>query len=147
RIHSNPKQPRHIWAEGAANDLTESVRQHGVLQPILVTPTPEGHFEIIAGERRWRAALKAGLSTIPAVVRAAPENERFEMALIENIQREDLNPLDQAKGYARLANEFKMTQEQIAAAIGKDRTVVTNTLRLLTLPAPMQSALEAEKIS
>jgi len=147
RIQSNPKQPRQVYSESSLNELAQSIRQRGVLQPILVSPSTDGNYEIIAGERRWRAAQRAELTTIPAVVRSAPELERFQMALIENIQREDLNPLEQAQGFTRLMNEFNMTQEAIAATIGKDRAVIANTVRLLNLPAVMQSALSEGKIS
>jgi len=133
RIRPNPKQPRRVWSDSALKDLTDSIRQHGVLQPILLSPSTDGNYEIIAGERRWRAAQRVGLSVIPAVVKSGSENERFQMALIENIQREDLNPMEQAEGFSRLAEEFKMTQEQIATVIGKDRAVIANTLRLLNL--------------
>ncbi len=147
RIRANPKQPRRAFNETALQELSASIKQRGVLQPILVTPTTNGEYEIIAGERRWRAAKRAGLTQIPAVVKSAPELERFQMAMIENIQREELNPLEQAQGYMRLVNEFRMTQESIATALGKDRAVVANTLRLLQLPSEMQSALTDGKIS
>jgi ParB family transcriptional regulator, chromosome partitioning protein len=147
RISPNPKQPRRVYAEQALKELAESIQQRGVLQPILVTPSGDGNYEIIAGERRWRAAQRAGLSTIPAVVKSGPEGERFEIALIENLQREDLSALEQAEGFLRLANEFRMTQEEIAKKIGKDRTVVANTLRLLNLPPAMKAALEEGKMS
>lgn len=147
RIKANPKQPRRVFQETALQELSDSIRQRGVLQPILVTPITNGDYEIIAGERRWRAAKRAGLTKIPAVVKSAPELERFQMAMIENIQREELNPLEQAQGYMRLVNEFRMTQESIATAMGKDRAVVANTLRLLQLPTDMQSALTEGKIS
>ncbi len=147
QVKPNPKQPRQAYTESTLAELAESIKQRGVLQPILVTPSADGTYEIIAGERRWRAAQRAGLTTIPAVVKSAPENERFEMALIENIQREDLNPLEQAQGFLRLVNEFHMTQDQVAAVIGKDRAVVANTLRLLNLPDDMKSALTEGKLS
>jgi len=147
QVRPNPKQPRKVYVQSALDELTESIRQKGVLQPILVAPLSDGTYEIIAGERRWRASQTAGLTTIPAVIRAGTENERFQMALIENMQREDLNPLEQAEGFARLAGEFQMTQEQIAAVIGKNRTVVTNTLRLLTLPEAIRGALSAGELS
>ena len=146
-IFANPKQPRRAYDSIAMEELARSIQRRGVLQPILVTPTSGGKYEIIAGERRWRAAQLAGLSMIPAVVRSAPENERFEMAMIENIQREDLNPIELAQGFERLAGEFKMTQDQIAAIIGKDRAVIANTLRLLNLPKEIQTALSEGKLS
>ena len=147
RIKPNPKQPRHVIADGALQELSESIAQRGVLQPILVAPLSDGTYEIIVGERRWRAAKRAGFTSIPAVIKSAPEQERFQMAMIENIQREDLSPLEQARGYARLVTEFLMTQEAIAVVMGKDRAVIANTLRLLSLPAEMQSALSEGKIS
>jgi ParB family chromosome partitioning protein len=146
-IHPNPKQPRRHFDESALAELSASIKEKGVLQPILVAQTAEHAYEIIAGERRWRAAQRAGLTQIPAVLRSGTESERFEMALIENIQRQDLNPLEQAQGYLRLQEEFGMTQEKIAVAVGKDRAVVANTLRLLHLPAPIQQALAEGKIS
>ena len=147
KIRGNPKQPRRSWSDAALKDLTDSIKLHGVIQPILVNLTPEGNYEIIAGERRWRAAKRAGLTTIPAVVKSGSENQRFQLALIENIQREDLNPMEQANGFSRLLSEFNMTQEQIAAALGKDRAVIANTLRLLTLSGVMQSSLIEGEIS
>jgi ParB family transcriptional regulator, chromosome partitioning protein len=147
RISPNLKQPRRVYSDAALKELSESIQQRGVLQPIIVTPSGDGNYEIIAGERRWRASKRAGLEMIPAVIKAGPEVERFEIALIENLQREDLSALEQAEGFSRLANEFKMTQEDIAKKIGKDRTVVANTLRLLNLPSTMKSALEEGKMS
>jgi ParB family transcriptional regulator, chromosome partitioning protein len=147
RIKPNPKQPRQSFSESALAELTESIRNRGILQPLLLSPTSDGDFEIIAGERRWRAAQRAGLKTVPAVVKTEPELERFQMALIENLQREDLNPLEQAKGYQRLAQEFQMTQEEVARIIGKDRAVIANALRMLQLPPEIQSALAEGKIS
>lgn len=147
KIKANPKQPRRKFDEQALNDLAASIKEKGVLQPILVAALSDGNFEIIAGERRWRAAQRAGLKEIPAVVKNASETERFELALIENIQREDLNPIEQALGYKRLQEEFGMTQEKIASVIGKDRAVIANTLRLLNLSDAMQDALQSGKIS
>jgi ParB family chromosome partitioning protein len=146
-IRPNPKQPRQRYTETTLAELAQSIKQRGVLQPILVSPNADGSYEIIAGERRWRAAQRAGLTSIPAVIRAGTENERFQMALIENIQREDLNPLEQARGFQRLATEFNMTQDLIASAVGKDRSVIANTLRLLALPETMQTALSEGKLS
>jgi ParB family transcriptional regulator, chromosome partitioning protein len=146
-IHSNPKQPRRQFDEASIAELASSIRQKGVLQPILVFSTENGQYEIIAGERRWRAARQAGLQSIPAIVTSGTEAERFEIALIENVQRQDLNPMEQADGYRRLQNEFSMTQEQIAQVIGKDRAVIANTLRLLNLPEPIRLAVSQEKIS
>jgi ParB family chromosome partitioning protein len=147
QIKANPRQPRQVYAQGALEELAASIRESGVLQPILVAPTADGNYEIIAGERRWRASKLAGLKTMPAVVKSATDAERFQMALIENIQREDLNPLEQARGFSRLAAEFQMTQEAIAKVMGKDRAVIANTLRLLNLSEEMQAALTDGAIS
>lgn len=147
RVRPNPKQPRRDFSEAALNELAESIRQRGLLQPIVVSAAEGGHYEIIAGERRWRASQIAGLKEIPVVIRAGSEVERFEMALIENLQREDLNPIELALGYLRLQDEFEMTQEKIAAVVGKDRSVVANALRFLTLPEAMQTALRSGKLS
>jgi ParB family chromosome partitioning protein len=147
RIHTNPHQPRQVFTEDSLNELAASMKQRGILQPVLVTPTPDGNYEIVAGERRWRAAARAGFTEVPVVVKTGSDVERFEMALIENLQREDLNPMDQAAGFERLMAEFHLTQEDIAAVIGKDRTVIANTIRLLQLPAEMQQALRDGKIS
>ena len=147
RIRPNPQQPRKVYKQEALVELTASIAQRGVLQPILVSASSDGSYEIIAGERRWRAAKRAGLTEIPAIIKTAPDVERFQMSLIENIQREDLNPLEQANGFVRLINEFHMTQVDIAAIIGKDRTVVANTVRLLNLPSEMRQALFEGKIT
>jgi ParB family chromosome partitioning protein len=147
KIRANPKQPRRTFTEEALLDLAASIKQKGVLQPILVSPIEGGTFEIIAGERRWRAAQRAGLKEIPVIVKSGSETERFEMALIENLQREDLNPVELAEGFKRLQEEFQLTQEAIAQVVGKDRTVVTNILRLLGLPQEIQDALKEGKIT
>ncbi len=147
KIRPNPKQPRRTFAEEALSDLVASIKEKGILQPILVSPTEGGTFEIIAGERRFRAAQRAGLRDMPVVVRSGSEIEKFEMALIENLQREDLNPLELAAGFKRLQEEFQLTQEAIATVVGKDRAVVANTLRLLSLPIDIQEALKVGKIT
>jgi ParB family transcriptional regulator, chromosome partitioning protein len=146
-IHSNPLQPRKLFSEEALHELTLSIQEHGVIQPILVSPKADGTYEIIAGERRWRAAQRAGLTELPVVLKSGTETEKFALALIENIQRTDLNAIEVAKAYKRLQDEFKMTQEKIAKAVGKDRAVVANALRLLTLAPEIQAAVEEEKIS
>jgi ParB family chromosome partitioning protein len=146
-IRSNPKQPRRAFAEAALADLVESVKEKGILQPILVSPTEGGTYEIIAGERRWRAAQRAGLKEIPVVIKSGSEGERFEMALIENLQREDLNPIELAEGFKRLQEEFQLTQEAIAKVVGKDRAVIANALRMLGLPNDIQEALKEGKIT
>jgi ParB family chromosome partitioning protein len=126
--------------------LVDSIRRHGVLQPIMVRPTAGG-FEVVAGERRWRAAQAAGLETIPAVVRAMTDQEALELALVENLQREDLNPVERARAYRSLVNEFGMTQEQVAERVGKSQPSVANALRLLGLPTQVLASLEAGRIS
>ena len=142
-------QPRRQFDEDSLAELAESVRTKGMLQPILVRPHPEevGMFEIIAGERRWRAAQRALLHEVPIVVRDFTDQEAAEVALVENLQRQDLTPLEEAEGYNRLLHEFKHTQEELARALGKSRSHVTNMLRLLTLPDSVQLLLEDGKLS
>jgi ParB family chromosome partitioning protein len=147
KIRANPKQPRRIFSEAALADLVASIKEKGILQPILVSPTEGGLYEIIAGERRWRAAQRAGLKEVPVTIKSGSESERFEMSLIENLQREDLNPIELAEGFKRLQEEFQLTQEAIAKVVGKDRAVVANTLRLLGLPEDIQQALREGTIS
>ena len=121
------------------DDLARSISVSGVIQPILVRPRSEGTYEIVAGERRWRAAQRAGLMRVPVVVRDVPVEKRLELALVENIQRENLNPIEEARAYRRLADQFQRTQEEIAHAVGKDRATVANYQRLLTLPTEVQA--------
>lgn len=139
RIDPNPYQPRRIFRDDELEELAESVRQVGVLQPIVVRPV-DGRYQIIAGERRWRAARLAGLPTIPAVVRPMEDHDAAVAALVENLQRSDLSFWEEAAGYERLLAEFGMTQEQLAAAIGKSQPTVANKLRLLRLPWDVQEA-------
>lgn len=146
-IVPNPDQPRREIGEESIQELAASIREHGVLQPVIVQPLPDGRYQLVAGERRWRAARAAGLSTVPAVVRQVSEEERLEMALVENVQREDISPLDEAMAYRTLMERFGMTQEQVARKVGKSRTAVANTLRLLTLEPEIQEGLQAGKIS
>jgi ParB family chromosome partitioning protein len=136
RIVPNPKQPRRTFAEEELQELADSIRAKGVLQAILVRPDPSNGdmYEIIAGERRWRAARRAGLASIPAVVRAMDDRETLEIAIIENVQRADLNPVEEAEAYKSLIDRFGRTQESVASQVGKSREHVSNTLRLLTLP-------------
>ena len=145
-IHSNPFQPRLQMSNENLEELTESIKVHGILQPIILRPEGIG-YEIVAGERRWRAAQNAGLSTIPAIIEEVDEQERIEIALIENLQREDLNPLDLAKGIQRLMLDFKLTQENISKRLGKKRPTIANILRLLDLPQEIQALLENNSIS
>ncbi len=147
RLAPNAFQPRSQFDDGRLDELARSIRSNGVIQPIVVQRVGD-RFQIIAGERRWRAAQKAGLQRVPIVVRDAPNGRALlEMALIENIQREDLNAIEEAHAYRRLADEFQMTQEAIAAAVGKDRATVANTLRLLRLPAEVQADVAAGALS
>ncbi len=129
------------------DDLAASIGRHGVLQPLVVRPVAEGVFEIIAGERRWRAAQRAGLFEVPAIVRDAEEHHALELALVENVQREDLSPADEARAYQRLMSEFGLTQDQVAERVGKSRAGVANMLRLLRLPAEVLGWLESGQLS
>jgi len=148
RLQSGKYQPRSRMDEGALNDLAASIREQGVMQPILVRPVAGGskRYEIIAGERRFRAAQIAGLKEIPAIVKHVDDKTAAAMALIENMQREDLNPLEEAMGIQRLVSEFSFTHEQAAQSIGRSRSAVTNLLRLLNLTEPVQTMLTAGDI-
>lgn len=146
QVRANPLQPRHNFDHEALEDLTNSIREHGILQPLIMTHDQKG-YEIIAGERRFRASQLAGLKTVPAIVRDIQEQQKLEMALVENIQRRDLNPIEEAVAYRRLIDEFNLTQEEVAKRLGKNRTVITNILRLLTLPTEIQKALISGKIN
>ncbi|HHH83032.1 MAG TPA: ParB/RepB/Spo0J family partition protein [Chloroflexi bacterium] len=147
-IRPNPRQPRESMDTQALEDLAQSIREHGVLQPLIVLPADaQGSYTLIAGERRLRAAAMAGLKEVPAIIREATEAQRLELALIENLQRSDLNPLEAAEGYRQLAEDFGLSHEEIATRVGKSRTAVTNTLRLLKLSAAVRKALMAAKIS
>ena len=139
-IHPSPFQPRRRFDDNKLEDLAASIRGHGVLSPVIVRQSQDG-YELIAGERRVRAAERAGLERIPAVVRDASNAEMLEVALIENLQREDLNPVEEAEVYRRLVEEFGLTQEEVATRVGRDRASVTNTLRLLKLPTRIQEDL------
>lgn len=139
-------QPRTLIDDGAIADLSESIRSQGVIQPLIVRSLANGQYEIIAGERRWRAAKKAGLEVVPVVLKEADDQSVMAMALIENIQREDLNAIDEALGIRRLTDEFKMTHESVAKILGKSRSAVTNLLRLLSLPSMVQQLLREKKL-
>ncbi len=147
QIEPNRDQPRKDFDEEALKELSDSIKKHGLLQPILVRSKPQGGFEIIAGERRWRAARMAELRTVPVVIREMDEREVMEVALIENLQREDLNPVEEALGYRSLMVSFSLTQEQVAEAMGKSRSAVANTLRLLDLTPEETESLKKGKIS
>jgi len=148
-IRRNPKQPRRRFAEEEIGELAASIGKRGVLQPILVRPLPDtdGEYQIVAGERRWRAAQQAGLRAIPALVRDLDELEAMEVAIIENIQRTDLNALEEARGYAAMSERFNRSAETIAGIVGKSRSRVANTLRLMRLPAAVQEHLEAGRLT
>jgi ParB family chromosome partitioning protein len=137
-IRSNPFQPRTSFDEESLAALTASIRAVGVLQPVLVRPTSEGGYQLIAGERRWRAAKRAGLPTIPAIVRDVADMPSIEHALIENLHRQDLNPLEEAGAYQQLIEDFGLTHEQLSTRVGKSRAAITNTLRLFQLPPSVQ---------
>ncbi len=146
KIRLNPNQPRKHFDEDRLDDLTDSIREHGVIEPVIVRPMGEA-FELVAGERRFRAAVQAGLHGIPAVARVMNDRQSLEIALIENIQRENISPVECAQAYRRLMDEFGLSQEQVAEQVGKSRSTVANTLRLLNLPARILSSLEREEIT
>jgi len=133
-IAPNPRNPRRHFDDAELSDLTQSIREHGLVQPIIVRPLPEGRFELIAGERRWRASQRAGLDKVPAIVREVDDRVALELAIVENVQRSDLNPVEEALGYQQLMNEHGYTQADLGNVIGKSRSHVANTLRLLKLP-------------
>lgn len=140
-ISANPMQPRSALAPESLADLAASIREHGMIQPLIVTLQGPERYQLIAGERRWQAARMAGLATVPVIVKEATDQQALELALVENIQRADLNPLEEAAAFRQLVDEFGLTQEQVAARVGKSRVAVTNTLRLLRLPAEAKQAL------
>lgn len=146
-IEPNKQQPRKDFDEEALSELASSIEKHGLLQPIVVRPLLSGRYEIIAGERRWRASRMAGLYRVPVIVKAMDEQTAAEAALIENLQREDLNPYEEALGYSSLIEKFSITQEEAAQRVGKSRAAVTNALRILKLPADMLAALREGKIT
>lgn len=146
-VQRNPSQPRKHFDEAELTDLSNSIRAHGVLQPILVRPIPGGKYEIVAGERRWRAAQRAGLHAIPAVVRELNEVEVLEIAIVENVQRTDLNPIEEAQGFQALIDRFGRTQQEIAEAVGKSRPHIANMLRLLQLPEDLQEMVRDGRLS
>ena len=147
-ISPNPQQPRKVFEEEQLEDLAASIKQHGIIQPLIVIAA-EGadRYTLIAGERRLRAAKLAGLKEVPAIVRTASQQEQLEFAIIENVQREDLNPIERARAYQNLADQFSLTHEEIAHRVAKSRATVTNTLRLLNLPVVVQQALQSGEIT
>lgn len=147
KIVADPNQPRQTFHDTELTELAQSIRQHGLLQPLVVSTSDDGTYRLIAGERRLRAAKLAGLSNVPVVVRSVEEQQRFELALIENLQRSDLSPVEEAKAYARLMSEGGETQEQLAKRLGKSRSRIAQLVRVLKLSAEMQRALERGQIS
>lgn len=146
-IEPNTLQPRTQFDEARLEELAQSIRSNGIIQPILVRRYGAGRYQLVAGERRWRAAKLAGLNRVPAVVREIPEDRMFELALIENIQRQELNAIEEAHAYKRLIETLGLTQEMVAQRVGRDRTFITNYLRLLRLPEDVQRFVEEEKLS
>lgn len=146
QIGINPMQPRKNFNENNLNELAESIRHYGIIQPLIVTQT-NGKYELIAGERRLRAAKILGMQSVPAIIRQAGEQQKLELALVENLQREDLNPIEMAIAYRKLLDEFNLNQDQLAEKVGKSRPVITNTLRFLNLPSEIQEALIEGKIT
>lgn len=145
-IRPNRKQPREVFDDTKLAELTNSIKEKGVLQPVIVQKLIDG-YELIAGERRWRAAQKAGMDKIPAIIKEVSSGESLELALIENIQRENLNPIEEARAYQRLAEEFNLIQEDISKKVGKDRSSIANYLRLLKLPQEIQDSIATEELT
>ena len=141
-LKPSPNNPRKHFADADLEDLAKSIRDKGLLQPIVVRPLPNGDYEIVAGERRWRAAQRAGVHDVPVLIRELSDGEALEIALIENIQRSDLNPLEEARAYGLLLEQFTYTQQQLADSIGKSRSHIANTLRLLNLPEAVRAQIE-----
>ena len=147
QIEPNRDQPRKIFSEEALNELADSIREHGVLQPLLVRPLPGDSYQLVAGERRWRASRMAGLQEVPVVIREMDEEQAMEIALIENLQREDLNAIEEATGYKQLMERYGMTQEQVAKRVGKSRPAIANALRLLNLPQKVMDMVGEGEVS
>ncbi len=145
-IRPSRMQPRQSFSDASIAELADSIREKGIIQPLLVRPSGDG-YELIAGERRYRAAQTLGLESVPVVIRAVDDREALELALIENIQRENLNPIDEARAYRRLADDFQLASEQIAQRVGKDRSTIANTLRLLQLPDAVKAKIESGELS
>lgn len=146
-IEPNRAQPRKVFDDNTLFELCESIKQHGIIQPLLVRPIPNGGYQIVAGERRWRAARMAGLSEVPVVIRELDDEKTAQYALVENLQREDLNPVEEAMGYKRLTTEYSYTQEEVANLLGKSRSAVANSIRLLSLPSEVLEMLEKGKLT
>ncbi len=146
-IEPNQEQPRKEFSPEALSQLAESIKEHGILQPLVVRPRPNGRYQIVAGERRWRASRIAGLTELPVIIRELTDEQAFEVALVENLVRADLNPIEEAMGYRTLMETFAMTQERIAQRVGRSRSAVANALRLLSLPKEVLSMLEKGNLS
>lgn len=146
-VEPNKDQPRHAFDDEALRELADSIREHGVIQPLVVRPIDSGGYQIVAGERRWRAARMAGLGEVPVVIRELDDSQTLEIAIIENLQREDLNPVELALGYKALMDNYGMTQEQVADKLGKSRPVIANTIRLLALPEKVLEHVRSGAIS
>jgi len=147
KIRPNPRQPRQFFDEAGLDELARSMRTQGLLQPVVVRPLPDGQFELVAGERRWRAAQRAGIHKIPAVIRDVPDEKLLELALIENVQREELNAIEEAEAYRILIDDLELTQNEVAERVGKQRTTVANALRLLNLPEAVKQMVRGRLIS
>jgi ParB family chromosome partitioning protein len=147
KIRPNPQQPRRSFDEAGLDELANSMKKQGLLQPVVVRPLPDGRFELVAGERRWRAAQRAGIHQIPAVVRDVPDEKLLELALIENLQREELNPIEEAEAYRILVDDLELTQNDVAERVGKQRTTVANALRLLNLPPLVKDMVRDRRLS
>jgi ParB family transcriptional regulator, chromosome partitioning protein len=145
-LKRNPFNPRRAFSEAQLDELAQSIRDRGIIQPLIVRPVGNDKYEIVAGERRWRAAQRAGLHDVPVVIVEVDDREAFQLAIIENIQRADLNPIEEANAYQRLADEFDYSQEEVAKTVGKSRPHVANTLRLLKLTKPVQELITANKL-
>jgi len=146
-IEPNQDQPRKSFSQESLAELADSIRDHGILQPLLVRPMPTGRYQLIAGERRWRAARMAGENSVPVIIREMTDQEAMELALIENLQREDLNPVEEAMGYRQLIEQYNMTQEKVAQVVGKSRPSVANALRLLNLPEDVLGMVQQGRVS
>lgn len=147
QVYPGPEQPRHNFDEAELAELADSIKTHGVITPLIVRPRPEGGYYLIAGERRWRASQRAGLHEVPVVVQEVDGQAAFERALVENLQRSDLGPIEEATAFQRLVDEFGLTQDQVADRIGKDRSTVSNAIRLLKLPNVVRQMVEDERLS
>ena len=146
-IRPNPEQPRRRFEDTELDELAESIRTYGVIQPIIVTTRRDGGFDLVAGERRWRASQRAGLHEVPVVIQDLEPRETFERALVENVQRSDLNAIEEAEAFRRLVQDFGYSQEEVAARVGKDRSTIANSLRLLRLPPTVREMVESKRLS